>query len=189
MRQLITPALAPLLNHGARLIVHRFARLDPLATQRKLFFHLLRSGSATRFGADHAFASLARNPFEHAYDLYRRTVPIRSYADFWRDYFSSGYTAGSKSPRLELNNVTWPGQVRLFCETSGTTAPTKYIPFTPEMFAANRRAARDLVAHYLAAVPRNRLFRGRFLYLSGSTALSSLGPGIESGDMSAITLR
>ena len=189
LRQFIMPALAPALREGARLTVHRFDRRDPVAIQQKTFSRLVQRGADTRFGRDHGFASLARQPFAHAYELYRLMVPIRTYADFWRDYFSAGYAADSGMPRLELDNVTWPGRIPLFCETSGTTAPTKYIPFTPEMFAANRRAARDLIAHYLAAVPDSRLFQGRFLYLSGSTALASLGPGIASGDMSAITLR
>ena len=91
--------------------------------------------------------------------------------------FSSSAPGGR--PHLLLDNVTWPGRIPLFCETSGTAAPTKYIPFTLEMFSANRRAARNLVAYYLAATPASRLFRGRFLYLSGSTSLTSLGPGIE----------
>ncbi len=150
---------------------------------------LLRRAQDTRFGRDYRFSSIRKLPFYQSYDSYRQTVPIRTYADFWRDYFSFGQKTLNGPPQLDLDNVTWPGRVRLFCESSGTTAPTKYIPFTPEMFAANRQAARDLLANYLAVVPGSRLFHGRFLYLSGSTCLTTLGPGVESGDMSAITLR
>lgn len=189
LRTMLGPMVTPLLRQGARLAGHGFARRDPVTVQRELFSSLLARGAATRFGRDYGFAELARTPWPRAYDRYRHVVPIRSYADFWREYFSPWYRAEGDRRSLELTDVTWPGRVPFFCETSGTTAPTKYIPFTPEMFAANRRAARDLVTQYLAAVPASRLFRGRFLYLSGSTALSSLGPGIESGDMSAITLR
>jgi hypothetical protein len=57
------------------------------------------------------------------------------------------------------------------------------------MFHANQRAAFDLMACYLHQHPRSRLLGGKFLYMSGSTALSSMGNGIQSGDMSAITLR
>lgn len=189
LKQLVMPAVAPLLTNGARLVVHRDQRRDPSAAQREIFRNLIRKASATRFGSDHGFATLSRQSFDQAYDLYRRTVPLRTYADFWQEYFKAGYAVEAGTPRLILDDVSWPGRVSLFCETSGTTAPTKYIPFTPEMFAANRRAARDLVCRYLAGTPESRLFRGTFLYLSGSTALSPLGPEIESGDMSAITLR
>ena len=189
LRHVIVPALAPALHEGARLAAHRFDRRDTLAAQREIFSHLVQRAASTRFGRDHEFSTMIRRPFDQAYELYRRQVPIRTYADFWRDYFSAGYTTQNGQVRLELDNVTWPGRIPLFCETSGTTAPTKYIPFTREMFAANRRAARDLIIQYLAANQDSRLFRGRFLYLSGSTTLTSLGPGIDSGDMSAITLQ
>ena len=189
LKKLIMPAVAPALHAAARLAVSRFDRQDPVAAQQALFISLMRSGQGTRFGRDHDFGALLRRPFAESYAQYRRQVPIRSYADFWQEYFVTGAVRSDNGARLELNNVTWPGRIALFCESSGTTAPTKYIPFTPEMFAANRRAARDLLAHYLAAVPGSRLFRGRFLYLSGSTALNPLGAGVESGDMSAITLK
>ena len=189
LRNYIVPALAPAIRVGASLAASRFERRDPVAAQEAIFMDLLLRGEDTRFGRDYRFAALRKRPFAQAYDSYRQTVPIRTYADFWRDYFSTGFSAPNGSPRLELDNVTWPGRIPLFCESSGTTAPTKYIPFTPEMFAANRRAARDLLTNYLAKVPGSRLFRGRFLYLSGSTLLTDLGPGVNSGDMSAITLR
>jgi hypothetical protein len=189
LHNFIMPAMLPALRETTRLTAGRLSRRDPVATQRELFTRLVQSASTTRFGRDHEFTSLIRRPFDQSYELYRRMVPIRTYADFWRDYFITGYATGGGRPRLELDNVTWPGRIPLFCETSGTTAPTKYIPFTLEMFAANRRAARDLIAQYLAATQDSRLFQGRFLYLSGSTTLTSLGTGIESGDMSAITLR
>ena len=189
LRNYMVPALSPVIRKGASLAACRFDRRDPVAAQQALFRELLQRGRDTRFGQDHGFGSLLHLPFEEGYDRYRRTIPIRTYADFWQEYFRSGYETVNGGPRLTLDNVTWPGRIRLFCETSGTTAPTKYIPFTPEMFAANRRAARDLLTNYLAAVPESRLFQGRFLYLSGSTELTTLGPGIESGDMSAITLR
>jgi GH3 auxin-responsive promoter len=188
-KNIIMPTLAPILHKAASLAATRFDRRDPVAVQQLLFKHLLLRGQGTWFGQDHGFRSLINLPFEKAYDRYRRIIPIRTYADFWQEYFISGFETVNGQPHLKLDNVTWPGRIRLFCETSGTTAPTKYIPFTQEMFTANRRAARDLLVNYLAAVPESRLFQGRFVYLSGSTELNNLGPGIESGDMSAITLR
>jgi hypothetical protein len=57
------------------------------------------------------------------------------------------------------------------------------------MFAANRRAALDMLACYLAARPDSRLLGSTILYMAGPTELTSLGNGVLSGDMSAITLR
>lgn len=85
--------------------------------------------------------------------------------------------------------MTWPGRIDLFCETSGTTAPSKYIPFSRQMFAANRQAALDLMSCYLDKYPRSTIPGGKILYMSGSTTLNNMGRGVYSGDMSAITLR
>jgi hypothetical protein len=116
-------------------------------------------------------------------------VPIRTYAAFWDDYFSAGLQEENGRRRLLLEDCTWPGRIPFFCETSGTTAPTKYIPFSREMFRANKRAALDLTACYLHRTPKSRLFQGKLLYMAGSTNLTDLGEGVVSGDMSAITLR
>jgi hypothetical protein len=185
----IFPIVTPLINMGAAVAKENFLKRDPFDEQRQRFFSLLQRASLTRFGKDYGFAGIASLPFDAAYEKYCRTVPIRTYSDFWNDYFSSHYHEDTNGKQLELRDVTWPGRISLFCETSGTTAPTKHIPFSEDMFHANKRAAFDLIACYLCRHPRSRLLGGKLLYMSGSTALTSLGPGIHSGDMSAITLR
>jgi len=165
-----------------------FLTKDPLREQRGIFRHLLTKAAATRFGKDHGFPAFAGLPFERAYAEYRKKVPVRTYRQFWDEYFGRSFLEGDGNKSLLLENVTWPGKIPFFCETSGTTAPTKYIPFSTEMFAANKRAALDLTACYLADNRQGRLFSGKLLYMAGNTALSDLGPGVKSGDMSAITL-
>jgi len=189
LRDASFPLLDRLLKSGSALNAARFTARDPLAYQRQIFSWLLRRGAATRFGAEHGLAELVSLPFSEAYRRYCRHVPIRSYDDFWRDYFKRGSGAGEGGPSLQLENVTWPGRIPFFCETSGTTAPSKFIPFSREMFAANRRAALDLTSCYLNANRRSRLFQGKLLYMAGNTELTELGGGVQSGDMSAITLR
>ncbi|MBJ6724462.1 GH3 family domain-containing protein [Geomesophilobacter sediminis] len=189
LRDATFPLFDRFLKGGASLVAERFTARDPFAAQREIFRDLLRRGAETRFGRDYGFADLASLPFKDAYPRYRFRVPIRSYADFWNDYFSQGWSEAGERRTLHLENVTWPGKIPFFCETSGTTAPSKFIPFSNEMFAANRRAALDMVCGYLDAKRRSRLFQGRLLYMAGNTELSDLGLGVKSGDMSAITLR
>jgi hypothetical protein len=181
--------LDPLLKTGAAFNAGRFAARDPLACQRQIFSHLVARGASTRFGADHGFSELASLPFPEAYRRFRRQVPVRTYDDFWKDYFQKCSTVSPDGVSLLLENVTWPGRIPFFCETSGTTAPSKYIPFSREMFAANRRAALDMTSCYLSAKRDSRLFKGKLLYMAGNTELSDMGSGVQSGDMSAITLR
>lgn len=176
------------INAGAAALAKRFERRDPFAAQRDILARLVARGAATRFGRDHGLAGLAGKPFDTLYRSYRQRVPIRTYEQFWRDYFGSGYRENGGARSLSLEDVTWPGKVRFFCETSGTTAPTKFIPFSREMFAANKRAALDLAACYLHRNPKSRLIPGKLLYMAGNTRLSDLGNGVSSGDMSAITL-
>jgi hypothetical protein len=165
-----------------------FLDRDPYPAQRAIFSRLINKAAATQFGKDHGFASFAKMPFRQAYAEHRKNVPIRTYQDFWADYFGQYFHETNGARNLILDDVTWPGRIPFFCETSGTTAPTKYIPFSTEMFTANKRAALDLAACYLAGNPSARLLSGKLLYMAGNTTLTDLGPGIQSGDMSAITL-
>jgi len=178
-----------LISAAARAQAARFRARDPLRRQSEIFHRLITRARDTRFGRDHGFADFAALPFDRALRCYQRNVPIRSYADFWRDYFAVHFSDNNGQPRLNLDNVTWPGRFPWYCETSGTTTPTKFIPFSNEMFAENRRAALDLTACYLAGNPSSRLMGGKVLYMAGSTLLKDVGEGAWSGDMSAITLR
>jgi hypothetical protein len=189
LRNVTYPLFDRALKGGAAFLANRFAARDPLEAQRTIFSELLSRGAATRFGRDYGFAELATLPFDGAYRRYQSRVPVRSYADFWNDYFSGCCREDEKGRSLHLEDLTWPGKIPFFCETSGTTAPSKFIPLSAAMFAANRRAALDLVCCYLQARPSSRLFQGKLLYMAGNTELSDLGEGVKSGDMSAITLR
>ncbi|BEH10913.1 MULTISPECIES: GH3 family domain-containing protein [Geobacter] len=186
---MIRSSIDLMLKTGAAALAKNFENRDPIAGQREILARLVVAAAVTRFGRDHGFAELAGEPFDRLYAEFRRRVPIRTYADFWRDYFSAWQSDANGSQRLLLEDVTWPGRIPFFCETSGTTAPTKYIPFSREMFAANKRAAIDLTACYLHRIPRSRLFQGKLLYMAGNTSLTDLGNGVQSGDMSGITLR
>ncbi|MBC7962651.1 MAG: GH3 auxin-responsive promoter family protein [Steroidobacteraceae bacterium] len=168
----------------------QFHQLDPLEAQRRIFRELLETATPTQFGRDNSFARLKDLPFDDAYRDYRSRVPIRSYREFMTDYFycdQPASTSGRSAP--DLDNLTWPGAIKMFCETSGTTAPTKFIPFSDQMFAENRRAALDMMSCYLAANPQSQILNGKILYMSGSTTLTRVKRGVWSGDMSALTLR
>jgi hypothetical protein len=168
----------------------QFNRLDPLKAQRHIFRELLATASTTQFGRDNDFTRLKNISFDVAYRYYKGHVPIRSYQEFMTDYFYRNQpplSLGRSAPTLD--NMTWPGAIKMFCETSGTTAPTKFIPFSDQMFLENRRAAIDMMSCYLAANQESQILKGKILYMSGSTRLTSVKAGVWSGDMSALTLR
>jgi len=176
------------LRAAADIRARRFLQRDPLDAQRDLLPRLLRKAAATRFGTTYGFAGLASLPFDACYRRFQQQIPIRTYRQFWDDWFSSCLTSSHQGPQLRLTDQTWPGLIPWFCETSGTTAPTKFIPFTNEMFSMNQRAALDMICCYLSAETGSRLPGSKILYMAGSTQLKDMGQGVLAGDMSAITL-
>jgi hypothetical protein len=185
-----TGALQRLLLSQAVKRANLFNRLDPLEAQRQIFRQLLETAATTQFGKDNSFARVRGTSFEIAYRNYKNQVPIRCYQEFVADYYYQNQPTSSVGRSVpNLDNITWPGAIKMFCETSGTTAPTKFIPFSTRMFAENRRAALDMMACYLAAHPESQILNGKILYMSGSTSLTKVRRGVWSGDMSALTLR
>lgn len=185
-----TGLLQSLLHSHAVKQANRCNRRAPLEAQRQIFQELLETAANTQFGRDNAFARLKNISFDVAYRYYKGRVPIRSYQEFMTDYFYCDQptsSSGRSSPLLD--NIAWPGTIKMYCETSGTTAPSKFIPFSARMFAENRRAALDMMACYLAANPESQILNGKILYMSGSTSLTKVKRGVWSGDMSALTLR
>ena len=133
---------------------------------------LLRRARATHFGRDHGFADLADVA------AYQRRVPLRTYEEFRAEYFAAFPS---------VVNATWPGLMKTFANSSGTSgAPKKRIPVSAAMIRANRAAAWDVLAWHVAARPRSRVLGGANLLLGGSTALERPGSGVRAGDLSGI---
>ncbi len=166
----------PLLKAYARRRSTKLASFDTADVQRRVLLQLLRRARDTAFGRAHGFGSI------DSVEEFQKRVPIRTYEDFWRDYW--------QDPFPNLNNVTWPGLIRYFCITSGTTTgASKYIPLSTAMERANSRAGLDVLVHHLAAKPKSRLLDGKALMLGGSSALTEHAPGIFSGDLSGIVAK
>ncbi len=89
-------------------------------------------------------------------------------------------------------DVLWPGRCAFFAVSSGTTAGrTKYLPVTEEMLGHFRRAGLDSLLYYTVRVKHAAMFRGRHLFLGGSTSLTPLADvkphEAYAGDLSGIT--
>ncbi len=149
---------------------------DPVLAQKRVLQDLLKSGERTRFGQDHGLEQIT------SIADFQARVPLRTYEDYWRAYWSGPF------PRLA--DITWPGTVPFFAETSGTsTGRSKYIPVTQEMLFSNSWAAGDLLVHHITNRPTSRILGGLSFLLGGSTGLRELAPGILSGDLSGIEAR
>jgi hypothetical protein len=163
----------PLLRAAAARRLDALARMNAVEAQRATLARLLRRAARTRFGRDHGFTEI-RTVRE-----YQQRVPLRRYEAFWAEYWQGAFPV--------LRNVTWPGLVPYFAQSSGTTGgTTKRIPVSRAMIRANTGAGFDTMAFHLAARPRSRVFGGRNFLLGGSTALERLAPGVCAGDLSGI---
>jgi hypothetical protein len=117
------------------------------------------------------------------YAQFQTATPPRTYEDF--------------SPAIERmkageGDVLWPGACAFYAVSSGTTAGrTKFLPITEGMLAHFRQAGLDSLLYYTARVGNAGVFRGRHLFLGGSTQLAPLMEvrpfQAYTGDLSGIT--
>lgn len=141
--------------------------------------NLLKHARNTRFGIEHGFGAIARNSADDLLRAFRQRVPISDFGSF-------------RSAIIEMRehgarDVLWPGLIKHYAQTSGTTAGDKFIPVSQEMMRSNFRSAMDIFA--LApgfGVSLPDLTRGRSLFLGGSTDLSINQHGIATGDLSGL---
>ncbi|MBM4108677.1 MAG: GH3 auxin-responsive promoter family protein [Phycisphaerae bacterium] len=142
---------------------------------------LLRSAGGTEFGRAHGFARLATLPDADLLAAYRKALPP---ADW--------YAFKDRIARMREGaepDVLWPGLVRDFAQTSGTTAGDKFIPVSREMMRSNFRASLDIFCHlhrFGASLPG--LTAGRSLFLGGSTDFATSDTGIRTGDLSGLVV-
>src|SRR5690606_20273530 len=130
--------------------------------QRAQLRSLLRTAAGTEYGRAHDFARLATLPDRELVPAYQSAAPTGDYYAF--------RTAIARMREGGEPNVLWPGLVRDFAQTSGTTAGDKYIPVSQEMMRSNYRAALDSFATAIRfGVSLPRLLGGRALFLGGST--------------------
>lgn len=145
--------------------------------QRRALGTLLNKISVTKFGRS---VGVER---EMDYERFRDRVGLRDYESFapWIERMKRGEV-----------DVLWPGRCAHFAVSSGTTAGrTKYLPITRDMLGHFRRAGLDSLLYYTARTGHARVFRGKHLFLGGSTSLARLpetgGLDTWAGDLSGIT--
>jgi hypothetical protein len=140
---------------------------------------LLRAASGTSFGKANHFARLATLDDGAMLAGYRAQVPI---ADWYAYKDMIARMREGAEP-----DVLWPGLVRDFAQTSGTTAGDKFIPVSKEMLRSNFLASLDIFAHaHRFGVPLTGLFAGKSVFLGGSTKLETSDRGVRTGDLSGI---
>ena len=143
--------------------------------QHAVLRHLIETAANTEYGRAHMFSTT------NTYDDFARNVPINTYEELKAD---------SDRMRHGEANVLWPGLVKWYAKSSGTTNDkSKFIPVSPEgLHHIHYQGGTDVVAFYLRNNPRSRMFDGKGLILGGSHSPNYNLPGSLVGDLSAILI-
>lgn len=187
------PAWTSAIGFGMRaLLARRVASLSDTRwwgrhaglVQRQQLARLLAHAARTEIGRAHRFDRLAALPSHELPGAFRAGMAAGDYETF-RSRLARMREAAEP-------DVLWPGVVRDWAQTSGTTGAggQKYIPVSTQMMRSNRRAAFDIFAHAVRmGVSLSHLYAGRLLFLGGSTDLETNAHGIRTGDLSGVVTR
>ena len=145
------------------------------ALQHAVLEHLIHTAKNTEYGRNHAFDNIKD------YEQFVSMVPVNTYEELKGDIDRMRH--GEK-------NVLWPGRVRWYAKSSGTTNDkSKFIPVSDEgLQKIHYAGGRDSVALYLRNNPKSRMFDGKGLILGGSHAPNYNVAGSLVGDLSAILI-
>ncbi|MFD2202941.1 GH3 family domain-containing protein [Shivajiella indica] len=155
---------------------------NPLELQKLELKKLLILAKDTEFGKKYQFDLILKEfkkPNNDFYRAFNSLIPIYNYEKIYNEWWYR-LKAGEK-------NITWPGEIRYFALTSGTSgASSKYIPISKEMVKAIRKTGvRQILSLSKYDLP-DSLFTKGILMLGGSTDLEFNGTYF-SGDLSGIT--
>lgn len=179
-----TPAIglglkAYLHRRTAKLSCCKRSAIDARATQLDQLRGLLTVARNTEIGRTARFDKLLARSDRDLLPAYQDSIKSADYEAHRASY--------ARMREDAQPDVMWPGVVRHWAQTSGTTGGEKYIPVTEQMFRSNRIAALDIFVHATrmgASLPQ--IFGGKLLFLGGSTELAVNEKGIATGDLSGL---
>lgn len=145
------------------------------ALQQEELEYLVDRAKNTEYGRRCLFSGIK------TYEDFAQNVPLNSYEELktWIDRMRHGEA-----------DVLWPGVVKWYAKSSGTTNDkSKFIPVSREgLQNVHYQGGKDAVALYLRNNPRSRIFDGKSLILGGSHSPNYNLHGSLVGDLSAILI-
>jgi hypothetical protein len=154
--------------------IERFMQ-QPHETQRLLWSQLMQYAQQTEWGKRHEYSSL-RRPEDYA-----RRVPVQDYE--------------SVKPYIQRmmhgeRDVLWPGRVKWFSKSSGTTSDkSKFIPVPAvNLRQCHLMGSRDAMALFYHRQPGANIFAHSAMVMGGSWERFAPYPATMFGDVSAIMI-
>ena len=137
--------------------------------------YLLANGKNTAYGRQHGMGGM------NGYEDFAAGVPLNTYEEL---------KAGIDRMRHGEANVLWPGVVKWYAKSSGTTNDkSKFIPVSHDgLKNLHYKGGTDAVVLYLRNNPKSRMFDGKGLILGGSHSPNYNVRNSIVGDLSAILI-
>ncbi|WP_238785639.1 GH3 auxin-responsive promoter family protein [Blattabacterium cuenoti] len=147
----------------------------PIETQNKLLTKLIVYAKNTEFGNKYKFHEIKK------YKQFFERIPICKYSDL--KITIDRIRKGEK-------NILWPGKIKWFAKSSGTTASrSKYIPVsTDSMKYGHYKAGKDMLSIYIHNHSKTKIFFGKAVRLGGSYTINKFYNTFH-GDLSSILIK
>jgi hypothetical protein len=147
----------------------------PHDIQNEVLSQLLEKASDTEWGKKYKYTSIS------SVEEFKELVPLQTYDEI-KPYV--------ERLRNGEKNLLWPGEIRWFAKSSGTTSDkSKFIPVTKESLEyCHLRGPKDVFALYIKNYPETKVLMGKTLTLGGSHRVNNFSNNSYYGDLSAILL-
>jgi len=152
-----------------------FFRKNPEEVQEAVFRNLISRAARTEWGILHDYTGIK------TIKQFQERIPVQEYEDLLP--YIERLRKGEK-------NLLWPGEVKWFAKSSGTTGTrSKFIPVTRDsLYECHYQGGKDVIALYLNNRPESRIFYGKGLVLGGSHKINNFSNRSLYGDLSAILI-
>lgn len=170
----IIPSIVKRLNTKRISQIEHFRRY-PAETQQDVLFKILSQADSTEWGNTYDFSTIKTT------SEFQSRIPVRSFEEYLP--FIERMLRGE-------GNITWPGYIKWFAKSSGTTsARSKFIPISRESLEeCHYQAAKDILTIYTLNYPETRIFSGKGLTLGGSNKINQYSGKSIYGDLSAVLI-
>jgi hypothetical protein len=154
-----------------------FTNPEPSLAQQSILKHLLERAKNTAFGKFYQFDKIL-SADEDLRQVFAAAVPFHSY-DHMHDRWWYKVLEGGE-------DISWPGKVKYFAVSSGTTSTKKHIPVTDDMLKSIRNAGMQQVKAVADFDLPSEFFEKELLLFGSSTDLKKVNDHYE-GEISGIS--
>ncbi len=153
---------------------------SPRTYQLRTLRNLLERGQYTSFGKQYGFDKILSESLDWVKE-FKDKVPLHNYNSMFAQWWHRCLDGEE--------NVTWPGKVKYFALSSGTSeSASKHIPVTQDMIRSTKKVGfKQFYSMTNFGIPVGTFEKG-ILMLGGSTSLMERGDYYE-GDMSGISAK